>query len=79
MSRQDRRVEDAIRGALGLGVDAIAGVLPEPARAGLDIVRGNVERTLGGWVLDLLDELVASGVVTITAAPTANVNVKVLD
>ena len=79
MSRQDRRVEDAIRGALGLGVDAIADVLPEPARAGLDIVRGNVERTLGGWVLDLLDELVASGVVVVTAAPTANVNVKVLD
>lgn len=77
MSVQDRRVEDAIRAALGAGVDALSEVLPEPARMGLDLVRGNVERTLGGWVLGLLGELVQTGVVMVVAAPGATVNVKI--
>lgn len=79
MSVQDRRVVEGVQGAIAAGVDAIRAVLPEPVAMGVDLVRGQVERALGKWTLGLLDSLVATGVVTITAGPGASVHVTIRD
>ncbi|MCC6625406.1 MAG: hypothetical protein IT385_29445 [Deltaproteobacteria bacterium] len=71
MSVQDRRVVEGVQAAIGGGVDLVRGVLPDVAQVGLDLVRGKVERALGGWVLGLLDRLVQTGVVTIVTRPGA--------
>lgn len=79
MSTQDRRVVEGVQDGIAAGVDAIRAVLPEPVAMGVDLVRGKVERALGKWALGLLDSLVATGVVNITAGPSATVTIDIRD